>query len=255
VSGIVMLVGEHSVSNIIYHALAQAFSIDAVIREQRASVVTLVRRRLRKLGIRTVAGQLLFAAGIAPILTWSSRRRVRQIIFSNHLDTSEIPPSCTIDVPSVNSDGAISELERLSPRVVVVNGTRIIDEKVLDSVSAIFINTHAGITPMYRGVHGGYWALASGDPGNCGVTVHKVDKGIDTGSIIAQATITPTTKDTFVTYPFLQTASAIPLLIQAVSDALAGNLAELPPPPGRSQLWTHPTAYQYLKKRIMVGVR
>jgi len=180
---------------------------------------------------------------------------MQQIISLNRLDTSEIPTSCTIDVPSVNSDVAIRELERFAPRVVVVNGTRIIDENVLNSVSAIFINTHAGITPMYRGVHGGYWALASGDPGNCGVTVHKVDKGIDTGSIIAQATISPTTKDTFATYPFLQTASAIPLLIQAVTDALAGNLAELPPPPGRSRLWTHPTACQYLKNRIKLGVR
>lgn len=254
-SGIVMFVGIHPTSNIIYHALADAFSIDAVIREQKASIATLLRRRLQKLGIRKVAGQILFAAGIAPILTWSSRCRVQQIISLNRLNTSEIPTSCTIDVSSVNSDVAIRELERFSPRVVVVNGTRIIDEKILKSISAIFINAHAGITPMYRGVHGGYWALASGDPGNCGVTVHKVDKGIDTGSIIAQATISPTTKDTFATYPFLQTASAIPLLIQAVSDALAGNLAELPPPPGRSRLWTHPTACEYLKNRIKLGVR
>lgn len=250
-----MLVGKHPVSNIIYHALANAFPVDAVIREQKASTLILLRRRLRKLGISKVAGQVLFAAGIVPILSCSSRRRVQQIISSNRLDTSEIPTSCSIDVPSVNSEAAISELQRLSPRVVVVNGTRILDEKVLNAVGAVFLNAHAGITPMYRGVHGGYWALASGDPGNCGVTVHKVDKGIDTGSIIAQALITPTTKDTFATYPFLQTASAIPLLIEAVSDALAGDLAELAPPPGRSRLWTHPTAYQYLRNRIVLGVR
>ena len=47
----------------------------------------------------------------------------------------------------------IDELWRHSPRVVIVNGTRIIQERVLQSVDAIFLNTHAGITPMYRGVH------------------------------------------------------------------------------------------------------
>jgi methionyl-tRNA formyltransferase len=180
---------------------------------------------------------------------------LQQIISLNRLDTSEIPGSCTIDVASVNSDVTIDELWRYSPRVVIVNGTRIIQERVLQSVDAIFLNTHAGITPMYRGVHGGYWALASGDPVNCGVTVHKVDKGIDTGSIVAQATITPTTEDTFATYPFLQIATAIPILKQAVSDALAGNLSEIAPLPGKSKLWTHPTAWQYLKTRIRTGIR
>jgi methionyl-tRNA formyltransferase len=171
------------------------------------------------------------------------------------LDISEIPQNCVIDVPSVNSDVAIRELQRRSPRVVVVNGTRIIQAKVLQSVNAIFLNTHAGITPMYRGIHGGYWALASGDPVNCGVTVHKVDTGIDTGAIIAQASITPSAEDTFATYPFLQIASAIPLLKQAVRDALAGNLSVMPPRSGKSQLWSHPTAWQYLKNQIKLGVR
>ena len=40
---------------------------------------------------------------------------------------------------------------------------------------------HAGITPQYRGVHGGYWAVVNNDPEHCGVTIHFVDKGIDTG--------------------------------------------------------------------------
>jgi methionyl-tRNA formyltransferase len=255
VPGIVMLVGKDPVSNIIYHALAQTFALDGVIREEKPPVSTFLRRRLRKLGFSKVAGQLLFAAGIVPIVTYCSRRRVQRIISLNRLDTSEIPTSCTIDVPSVNSDVTITELRRLSPRVVIVNGTRIIQDRVLRSVDAIFLNTHAGITPMYRGVHGGYWALASHDPTNCGVTVHKVDKGIDTGSIVAQATITPTVEDTFATYPYLQIASAIPLLKKAVGDALSGELSEVPPPPGKSQLWTHPTAWQYLKNRIRTDIR
>ena len=150
-----------------------------------------LKRRIKKLGFSTVFGQLLFSAAIVPVVSRQSRRRIQQIISSNKLNTSEIPSDKVTEVPSVNSDLTIAELKRLSPAVVVVNGTRIIQEKVLGCVDAVFLNTHAGITPMYRGVHGGYWALASGDASNCGVTIHKVDKGIDTGSIVAQATISP----------------------------------------------------------------
>ena len=34
---------------------------------------------------------------------------------------------------------------------------------MLQSVEAIFVNTHVGITPKYRGVHGGYWSLVKND--------------------------------------------------------------------------------------------
>ena len=61
----------------------------------------------------------------------------------------------------------------------MVNGTRIISSRVLDSIGCPIINTHAGITPRYRGVHGGYWALAEGHPEEVGTTVHLVDKGIE----------------------------------------------------------------------------
>ena len=65
--GIVMLVGKDPVSNIIYHALAQSFPVDAVIREEKNPVSTFLRRRLKKLGFSKVAGQLFFAAGIVQI--------------------------------------------------------------------------------------------------------------------------------------------------------------------------------------------
>ena len=250
-----MLVGKDPISNIMYHALSQKFTIDAVIREEKPALAGFLKRRIKKLGFSTVFGQLLFSAAIVPVVSRQSRRRIQQIISSNKLNTSEIPSDKVTEVPSVNSDLTIAELKRLSPAVVVVNGTRIIQEKVLGCVDAVFLNTHAGITPMYRGVHGGYWALASGDASNCGVTIHKVDKGIDTGSIVAQATISPTAEDTFSTYPLLQTAKAIPLLEKAVNDARTGRLVTIAPQFSKSQLWSHPTAWQYLKNRVRLGVR
>ena len=249
-----MLVGLGQSSNILYHSLKEDFSIVGRDCEHGVGPSTFFARRLRKLGPTTVMGQLLFMGAIAPLLRLGSRQRAQQIMAQNHLDTSPIPLRRLIPVDSVNSDATRATLRRLAPQIVIVNGTRIIEERTLNCVDATFINTHLGITPLYRGVHGGYWALASGDPQHCGVTVHRVDKGIDTGSILGQAVITPQAQDTLVTYPLLQVAAAIPLLKQAVLDSLAGKLPPAAPPAGKSRLWTHPTARQYIRNR-RAGVR
>jgi methionyl-tRNA formyltransferase len=156
-------------------------------------------------------------------------------------------------VPSVNSPECIALLRRLKPQVILVVGTRIISRSVLSAVAAPFINYHDGVTPKYRGIHGGYWAAAEGDLKNFGVTVHLVDAGIDTGDVLYQARLTPTANDNYATFPYLQLAAAMPLIEQAVEDALGGALkplkVDLP-----SRLWSHPTLWGYVAAGLNRGV-
>jgi len=138
---------------------------------------------------------------------------------------------------------------------VVVNGTRILSKRLLGCIDAVFINMHAGITPLFRGVHGGYWPLAQGQPEHCGVTVHLVDPGIDRGKVLGQALIQPTPEDNFTTYPLLQLAAGIPLMLRAVQGALDGAPETVPHPPGSSMQWYHPTLGSYLKTFASRGVK
>ncbi len=142
----------------------------------------------------------------------------------------------------------------MAPDVVIVNGTRIISNEILTSIPAPFINTHMGMTPKYRGVHGGYWALANEDNENCGVTVHLVDQGIDTGGILYQTAITVQPDDNYNSYPIHQIASAIPLMHQALNDIAENRLATksgVQP----SMLWSHPTLFAYLLNWWRKGVK
>lgn len=250
-----MLIDNSDLSRIIYHALASEFDIEAVVREAKMPRQAFLRQRLKKLGWRKVLGQILFAKCVVPLLRREASGRRAEILKQYEMNESPIPPERVIDVSSMNDMEAVALLQKLSPQVVVVNGTRILGAKVLDATEAIFLNTHVGITPLYRGVHGGYWALASDDPEHCGVTIHRIDSGIDTGAIIAQALIRPMDGDNFTTYPLLQIASAIPLLKKAVFDALHGGLELARVPAGESKLWSHPTALEYLRGRIGRGIR
>ena len=240
---------------IVYQALQAECEVGRVILENREARRTLVKRRARKLGYRIVVGQMLFQKLLHPVIRFSARGRIREIKEENLLLDDSIPAEKVLSVDSVNSEQARRELRRSRPAVVVVAGTRIISEKTLESVGSVFINMHAGITPMFRGVHGGYWALAAREPENCGVTVHLVDKGIDTGGILYQSHIEPTDKDNFATYPLLQIAAGLPLLRKAIDDALQGRITVLPPRDVRSHLWYHPTLWSYLHNRFRLGVK
>jgi folate-dependent phosphoribosylglycinamide formyltransferase PurN len=252
---VVLMAGPGDSTHIVYNALIAKFDVTRVILENRVSRKQLLGRRVKRLGWPTVAGQTAFQALAVPLMTITSRMRIQRIKEKFGLDDSTPPVERTIRVTSANSEGAIAALKLAEPSVVVVNGTRILSKAVLSSVEAPFINLHTGITPAYRGVHVGYWALAERRPDLFGVTVHVVDEGIDTGGVVAQTTLEPEPADNFVTYPYLQLAAALPLLEKAVGDALAGAITLQAPAEGRSRLYYHPTLGQYLRNRLRYGIR
>ncbi|MCA9199918.1 MAG: hypothetical protein KDA87_20400 [Planctomycetales bacterium] len=181
-----------------------------------------------------------------PILRAISRRRITEIMSQYSLDESELPSDTTRYVTNVNSSDTVRYIKEFAPDVVLVNGTRIIRSHVLECTDAPFINTHAGVTPMYRGVHGGYWALWNQDHRQFGATVHLVDKGVDTGTPISFATTVPDRRDNFCTYPLLQQAISLPGIQLALEDLAAGKMLRRADSPARfSRQWYHPTLWGY----------
>lgn len=253
---VVLLATDGPSTRAVYHALSGDHPELRAVLEAPISPATLLRRRLKRLGPWRVAGQVLFLAGVVPILRRGAAGRIAEIRAEHGLDESSIPERRVHRVSSVNAPETRGLLRRLAPRVVVVNGTRIIGRETLAAVEAAFLNMHAGITPLYRGVHGGYWALRDGRPELVGTTVHLVDEGIDTGGVVEQVCFRPAPADSFATYPYLHTAAGLPALRRAVSAALQGTLRPRPAPAGlESRLRHHPTAAEYLLCRLTHGVR
>jgi folate-dependent phosphoribosylglycinamide formyltransferase PurN len=248
---VVFLTSGNELGRIAARRLAAAFPDLKIIVEQPVPRSALLQRRIKRLGLLHVAGQLAFGV-LARGLYYASGRRIGEILQQNRLE-ARWPDGCErIEVASVNSPECIACLERLNPRVILLLGTRIIDRTTLAAIKAPLINYHAGITPKYRGIHGGYWAKAESDLENFGVTVHLVDPGIDTGAVLYQARLKPTDADNYATFPYLQLAAVLPLIEQAARDALAGALkpqsVDLP-----SRLWSHPTIWSYVAGGLRRG--
>lgn len=246
---IAMLLGKGSSSAILANAVRTWYP-DAellFVCEQPASKREMLLHRRRRLGTSVVIGQLLFQSVIVPLIRLRSKNRIVQIFSEYKLNSCPQIFDGALEVSSVNDRQVFEILRNFSPDVVLINGTRIIKPNVLSCVDTPFINTHVGITPMYRGVHGGYWALWNKDPENFGVTLHLVDQGVDTGQPLIQVRLRPTRDDTFVTYPILQQA----LALNALKEILYGFPRSLkkkqqPCTKNFSRQWFHPTIGQYL---------
>ena len=250
-----LLAGPGYSTDIVANYLAARAPDLVVVVEHPQSRLEMARRRARRVGWSPAVGQALFVALLQPVLRRLGRRRRGAIFRATSIDTAYRAPSHR--VLSVNSDETVALLTTLNPAAVVVHGTRIIAKRVLQSVACPVINMHAGITLRYRGVHGGYWALAEQHPEWVGTTVHLVDPGIDTGGILAQSTFEISSKDTIATYPDLHLTHGLPLLGAQVDKVMEGTALEplsTSVAPG-SGFYYHPTIWGYVWLRWRRGVR
>lgn len=242
-SPIVILASRSQTSYLLINHLAEHFEIAAVVFEA-PHMRKMLRYRLRTLGWWVVAGQLAFLVYDRLVIRRRSRPKIAALLAGHDIRPPDdrLP---VIEVESVNGAEVTVLLQDKQPGVVVVSGTGIIAKRVL-KLAPTFINIHVGITPRYRGVHGGFWAVYEGRPDLAGTTVHLVDPGVDTGAILAQTTITidPFT-DTYRTLPVKQYLAALDAVRDAVRAALDGRIQPFTRDDLVSQQWYSPTPIQY----------
>lgn len=84
---------------------------------------------------------------------------------------------------SPNTAEARDFLRRLAPDLMLARCKTLLGEATFSIPTRGTFVLHPGICPRYRNAHGGFWALAQDDLANVGVTLLKIDRGIDTGPI------------------------------------------------------------------------
>jgi folate-dependent phosphoribosylglycinamide formyltransferase PurN len=242
---IILLASDCESSRWVYHALEETVSIEAVILEQPVSKKELAKKRIKRIGFLPVLGQVLFSVLVTPFLKISSKQRKAYLVNKYGLHSNAFNNSKTYRVSSVNEEACLKAINLLQPDIIIVNGTRIISKIILQSTSAVFVNMHVGITPYYRGSHGGYWALYNNDAENFGTTIHLIDAGVDTGAVIKQVFIKPDKEDNFSTYPILQAAAGIDALKEVLNNMLSSNYETIKHTE-KGKLYYQPTLWQYL---------
>ena len=98
-------------------------------------------------------------------------------------------------VGNLNSADAVRVLDECGADLGIVLGTRILKASTFSVPKMGCINLHKGKVPEYRGMPPGFWELYDG-AASAGVTVHFVDKGLDTGDIVATSSVPITGMET-----------------------------------------------------------
>ncbi|MBA3448491.1 MAG: formyl transferase, partial [Pseudaminobacter sp.] len=189
----------------IVNAVVDRLGPVTIILETPESKSHLLRRRARKQGWFSVAGQVG-----TMVLTRLGKRlfagHSQRIVAENNLETTPRADQAIVRLHSADSAEFLEAIRRIGPGVVLLAGCRMLSRRTLDAIGCPVLNYHAGIAPKYRGMNGGYWALASGDGQNFGATVHLVDAGVDTGGVLRQARGKAEPGDTISSYALRQAA-------------------------------------------------
>src|SRR5271169_525134 len=86
-----------------------------------------------------------------------------------------------------NNDDFRAHLESIAPDAIIVVGYgRIIPQWMIELPKFGNINLHASLLPKYRGAAPIQWAIANGETVT-GVTIMRIDAGLDSGDILLQA--------------------------------------------------------------------
>ena len=126
----------------------------------------------------------------------------------------------------------IDEIRALAPDLgVVVAYGQILPQTLLDAPRHGFVNVHTSLLPRYRGAAPIQAALLSGDP-ETGVTIMKMDAGLDTGPILTQRSTSITPQENAQTLHDRLAKLGAELLLETLPRFLNGDIKPYPQPEG-----------------------
>ena len=128
----------------------------------------------------------------------------------------------------INTSEFESKLKKLSPDlIIIVAYGKIIPKNLIDIPKFGWLNLHASLLPKYRGASPIQAAILHGEE-KTGVTLMKINEGLDTGDIISQKVVSITYTENFATLHDKLSETSAELLKKDLKKYLLGDLKTHP---------------------------
>jgi folate-dependent phosphoribosylglycinamide formyltransferase PurN len=155
-----------------------------IIRETNQRMWKRIRREIKRVGLTRFPDVLAFRfyyrlVHAARDGQWEEQR-LKEICDSYREPGEDIP---TLSTWSPNSAEALEFIKKAQPDIMIARCKTLLKESIFSIPTRGTFVMHPGICPEYRNAHGCFWALANGDAERVGMTLLRIDKGVDTGSV------------------------------------------------------------------------
>lgn len=173
--------------------LAHDFSLSGIVllRDPPGAIWRKLRSEYRRVGLLRLIDVILFR------LFYRLRQAAKDALWVRDTvqDLRERYPAKLDKVPTLralhpNSEKVRAFIKLLQPDFALARCKYILKPQIFALPRHGTYVLHPGICPAYRNAHGCFWALVNRDLKRVGMTLLKVDDGIDTGPVYLQASYT-----------------------------------------------------------------
>lgn len=163
-----------------------------VLRETAQQKRRRIKREMKRVGVLRFADVVAFRTYYNLFLSSADQGWERQRLAELCGRYPDIPTSTPIlTCSSPNSAEAGEFIRQTRPDLMIARCKVILKEEIFTIPTCGTFVMHPGICPEYRNAHGCFWALANDDIERVGMTLLRIDRGVDTGPVFGFFTCQP----------------------------------------------------------------
>lgn len=139
-------------------------------------------------------------------------------------------------------------LQELAPDLMIARCKRILKESIFAVPRLGTFVLHPGVCPEYRNAHGAFWALAEDDLDRVGLTLLKIDRGVDTGPVYGYFTCQfDELRESHIVLMTRLLLDNLDAIRDRLLDVVGGTAVRIDTAGRRSAVWGQPWLTKYLR--------
>jgi folate-dependent phosphoribosylglycinamide formyltransferase PurN len=152
-------------------------------------------------------------------------------------------------VGSPNSAEAEAFIREQQPDLVLARCKTLLKEQIFSIPALGTYVMHPGICPEYRNAHGCFWARAMGDDQNIGMTLLRIDQGVDTGPVYGYFRVDADAAESHVVTQHRVVLEHLDAIRDTLLEIAEGTAEPVATGGRQSATWGQPWLTAYLRRR------